>query len=332
MKNVTRNHHFIAQVEQRLNSIDPNMPKNKQRIYSFQIKDRENNILNQSSENGEKIVNNLSFNDLFSFDILNEKQRLNLEKAFGVYENSVGRLTESLLNKAKVNSLDIKSEILEIFVLKLLNSFRNPFCIKKTLNTIGLLSNYYPANAELQELYQKIDDFNHPEHEDISSTFGVSVEDYKKWMKSLFMLLVPSIDKNMNAIEVITKSFFENTKSSINIFISTYTGEHIDKHVLLSDRGYTVLSNDNAHTTYEFNLTSNAFITYCFTDMETMARKYTDDDSFIESVLSMESKKASTMNVRYINNDLELLSRYNNNLIYQSFDTVYCKSKQVYGL
>ena len=332
MKNVTRNHHFVAQVEQRLNSINPNVSKKNQRVYSFQIKDRETYKLNLLSESGDKIENNLSFDDLFSFEILSEKQRLNLEKTFGVYENNVGKFTESLLKKAKDNSDDIKNEILEIFVSKLLNSFRNPYCIQKTLNTIGLLSNYYPANAELKELYQKIDNFNHPHAEEISSKFGVSINDYKKWMKSLFMLLVPSIDKDMNAIEVITKSFFENTKSYINIIISTYTDEHIDKHVLLSDRGFTILSNDNAHTTYEFNLTSNAFITYCFPDRETMARKYTADNLRIESFLSMHENKTSTINVRYINNDLALLSQYNNNLIYQSFATVYCKSKHVYGL
>lgn len=332
MKNVTRNHHFVAQVEQRLNSINPNISKKNQRIYSFQIKDRKNYELNLSSENGEKIESNLSFDDLFSFEILNEKQRLNLEGCFGSYENNVGELTKSLLKKVKDNSDDIKSEILEIFVLKLLNSFRNPYCITKTLNTIGLLSNYYPANVELRELYEKIDNFNHPKAEDISSRFGVSVEDYKKWMKSLFMLLVPPIDKDMNAIEILTKSFFEDTKSYINIIISTYTGEHINKNVLLSDRGFTVLTNDNAHNTYEFNLTSNAFITYCFTDIETMARKFTDDNSLIESLLRMQEDKTSTINVKYVNNDLEILSRYNKNLICQSFNTVYCKSKQVYRL
>ncbi|MGV1718419.1 hypothetical protein ACT4MC_07330 [Vibrio furnissii] len=332
MKNVTRNHHFVAQVEQRLNSINPNVSKKNQRIYSFQIKDRETYKLNLSSENGDKIESNLSFDDLFSFDILNEKQRINLEKCFGVYEINVGKLTESLLKKAKDNSDDIKEEILGIFVLKLLNSFRNPYCIKKTLNKIGLLSNYYPANAELNELYQKIDDFNHPHAEDISSKFGVSIEDYKKWMKSLFMLLVPSIDNDMNAIEVLTKSFFEDTKSLIDINISTYSGEHIDKNVLLSDRGFTVLSNENVHTTYEFNLTSNAFITYCFTDIEAMAREYSADSLLIESYLRTQENKTSIINVRYTNNDLDLLSRYNKNLIVQSFNTVYCKSKQVYGL
>ncbi|RBW43203.1 hypothetical protein DS885_13755 [Psychromonas sp. B3M02] len=332
MQNVTRNHHFVAQVEQRLNAINPSISKKNQRIYSFHIKDREAYKLDLLSENGEKIEDNLSFDDLFSFEMLNENQRLNLEKAFGVYENNVGKLTESLLNKVNDNNDDIKNEILEIFALKLLNTFRNPYCIKKTLNTIGLLSNYYPANVELKELYEKIDGFNHPKAEDITSNFGVSVEEYKKWMKSLFMLLIPPIDENMNAIEVLMKSFFENNKSNINIFISTYTGEHIDKHVLLSDRGFTVISEDKALTTYEFNLTSNAFITYCFADMRSMACKYTTNNTLVESLLSMQENKTSILNVKVLKNDLELLSRYNNNLIYQSFNNVYCKSKQVYGL
>jgi hypothetical protein len=136
MLNITRNHHFLAQVEQRLNAIDSTIPKKKQRIHSFQIKDRESYALELTSDNGVKIENNLSFNDLFSFDILNEGQRMNLEQAFGRYEQDVGKLTESLLNKVKSNNTDIKKEILEIFTLKLLNTFRNPYCIEKTLNLI----------------------------------------------------------------------------------------------------------------------------------------------------------------------------------------------------
>jgi len=121
MQNQTCNHHFVAQVEQRLNAIDSTISKKNQRIYSFKINNHESYEIELTSDNGIKINNNLSFKDLFSFDILNDGQRTNLEQAFGKYEQDVGRLTKSLLSKVKLNTSDIKEEILKIFDLKLLS-------------------------------------------------------------------------------------------------------------------------------------------------------------------------------------------------------------------
>lgn len=330
MKNVTRNHHFVAQVEQRLNSINPDISKKNQRIYSFNILDRETYKLDLKSENGERIEDNLSFDDLFSFDILDEKQRLNLEQAFGKYERNVGELTKSLLQKVKENNNDIKEEILEIFALKLLNTFRNPYCIEKTLNTIGQLSNYSPSNVELKELYEKIDDFNHPQGEDIAARFAVSVESYKKWMKSLFMILVPEVEQGRNILELTLKGFFENSESLINVFINECSGIP-NAHPLLSDRGFTLLTDREEHTAYEFNLGSTAFISYVFTDIKAYAPS-TMDAELIQGIISLNEKRPSEVKVHVIRDDPAALSRYNKNVVYQSFNTVFCKGKVVHGL
>ncbi|WP_305845694.1 hypothetical protein [Photobacterium kishitanii] len=147
----------------------------------------------------------------------------------------------------------------------------------------------------------------------------------------MFMLLIPLINQEMNALEFITKSFFENTGSFINVLVSIYNDEHSDKHVVLSDRGFSVLSNDDVHTSYEFNLTSNAFITYVFTDIRKIASNNINDE-LIASILTSRESKKSLMCIDVKKNDLEMLSRYNRNAIYQSFNTVYCKSNQVYTL
>lgn len=330
MKNFAKNHHFVAQVEQRLNCIDPTISKKNQRIHSFDILDREVYKIALLSENGEKIEQNLSFDDLFTFEILNEKQRINLEQAFGAYETNVGALTESLLRKIKASDDDINKEVIEIFVLKLLNTFRNPNCIEKTLNTIGILSEYSPTNAELKELYEKIDKFNHPQWNDIALKFDVSIEKYKKWMKSLFMVLVPKVGQESNLLELTVKEFFENKESIINVYIHDYSGIPY-AHPLLSDRGFTLLTDEQEHTAYEFNLSSSAFISYIFTDIKSFACKTMNPEQ-IQGVISLNEKSPSEVNVHLIQADLEILSRYNKNVVYQSRNTVFCKSKAVYGL
>ena len=332
MINKARNHHYIAQVEQRLNAINPDILKEKQKIYSFSVVDREKYEISLNHTNGIKIKDNLSDDDLFSFDVVDDSFRMNLEDAFGKYERSVGHFTESLLQKINNDNLDLTEEILSIFALKVLNTFRNPYCIKKTLNTIGELAFYQPAEKELQAIYKKIDDGIAPHKETIASKYSVSVEEYTQWIKSLFMLLIPSINQDMNALEIITKSFFENTDSFITVCVSIYNDEHFDKHVVLSDRGFSVLSNDDVNTSYEFNLTSNAFITYVFTDIRKIMASKNIDEKQIELILASRESTKSKIEIDVKYNDLEILSRYNRNAIYQSFDTVYCKSNQVYTL
>jgi hypothetical protein len=310
MLNVTRNHHFVAQVEQRLNAIDSTVSKKNQRIYAFQITDREKYGIELVSDNGVEIEKNLSFDDLFSFDILDEKQRMNLEQAFGKYEQDVGRLTESLLNKVKLNTTDIKEEILEIFALKLLNTFRNPYCIEKTLNTIGMLSGASPANDELRELYAKIDNGNQPERKNIASAFSVTVEQYNLWMKSLFMILIPQTDQGINLLELMLKNFFESSDSFINVYIHSFSGDSNYHNVLLSDRGFTILTDSEEHTAYEFNLSANAFISYIFTDIKKLAGDSFSPDQ-VQNILSLREKQPAEVNVHVNENELDALSRYN---------------------
>lgn len=330
MRNPSRNHHFVAQVEQRLNSINPNISKKNQKIYSFEIIDRENYCLDLISESGEKIEDNLSFDDLFSFKILNERQRLNLEQNFARYERDIGELTKSLLKKIEENNNDIKKEILEIFALKLLNSFRNPYCIKKTLNTIGELIKYSPTNAELKELYEKIDTFNHPDWDELSITFDVSIENYRKWLKSLFMVLVPKNNHGSNILELIIKVWFEKSDSFINVYISQCSGIS-GAYTLVSDRGYTLVTDSEEHTAYEFNLSSTAYISYVFTNIKSYASELMNTEK-IKQILTLNEKTPPKVKIHVIKDNPNALSRYNKNVIDQSFNKVFCKSKVIYGI
>ena len=54
-ENKTKNQHYIAQVEQKLNSINPDAERDKRRIYKLKVKDRGNSIVKSTDENGVEI-------------------------------------------------------------------------------------------------------------------------------------------------------------------------------------------------------------------------------------------------------------------------------------
>jgi hypothetical protein len=64
LENLIRNQHFISQAEQRLNAMNPNTLPENQRIYEFNVVDRDVPVLKLQSPNGRKIENSLSWEDL----------------------------------------------------------------------------------------------------------------------------------------------------------------------------------------------------------------------------------------------------------------------------
>jgi hypothetical protein len=103
LENDTRNQHFVTRGEQRLNALNPQADPKNQRIYSFEVIDRESYKLALESPIGRPIGSNLSLFDLFSFDIPGDSHlRLNFESLFHKYEGYIEAHTLSLL--AKLNS------------------------------------------------------------------------------------------------------------------------------------------------------------------------------------------------------------------------------------
>ena len=122
----TRKQHFLSQVEQRFNSINPNADTDNQRIYSFSSKNYDSYIVTMDYEKGVNISNNLQFLHLFSFDVLEDSTyRNNFENLFESYESSIRDNANSLVTKLGGCESDIQSEIINIFRSKILNSIRN---------------------------------------------------------------------------------------------------------------------------------------------------------------------------------------------------------------
>ena len=90
LANDTRHQHFVSQGEQRLNALNPQADPRNQRIYSFEVVNRESYSLALENPTGRVIGSNLSLSDLFSFDVPGDSRlRLNFESLFQKYEGYI---------------------------------------------------------------------------------------------------------------------------------------------------------------------------------------------------------------------------------------------------
>jgi hypothetical protein len=65
----TKHQHYISQVEQRLNTSTPDAKPENQRIFAFDLLDRDARIARLTHPRGRPIASNLSMYDLYSFDV-----------------------------------------------------------------------------------------------------------------------------------------------------------------------------------------------------------------------------------------------------------------------
>src|SRR5664279_1243886 len=109
--NQTKNQHYVSQAEQRLNAMNPQARPENQRIYAFDIVDRETPIPTLGEPRKDKIARSLSYEDIFSFDVIDSRYRNNLEDMFQRYEENILRDSEALIDKLRHGQADIKTEI-----------------------------------------------------------------------------------------------------------------------------------------------------------------------------------------------------------------------------
>ncbi|EPG2603423.1 hypothetical protein OQO75_003073, partial [Acinetobacter baumannii] len=184
--NETRNQHFISQVEQKLNCIDPTLPRERRRIYKFKIDDREELTFNLVNPLGVKIENNLSFNDLYTFDVFSDRTRNNFEAYFGKYEVNIEVFTNKILNKIDKNEAITIEEIKDLIFCKMMNFIRNPFSIEKCLNIFGSLSTVSPTDTHALREFRKIKKENIHVSPDVLAQLNITEDKYIQWLKMIF--------------------------------------------------------------------------------------------------------------------------------------------------
>lgn len=324
LKDITKNQHFVSQVEQKLNAINPLAEEENRRILSFSLVDRESSSISLDSQMGFKISRNLSLNDIFSFDVLKgEAARYNFEKLFHKYEATIKTNTESLISKLTISNADIKAEVINIFLSKFLNFVRNPYSIHKVLNTFPQLKNIYPTDLLHYRNFERVLNGTKPQQRHICNKLGVAEDEYVNWLSLIFLLLTPIEESRPNFLEQLVIGLFENK----NLFITVCIYAYDDKTCLLSDRGYTVSSQEKDFLALDFNLYSKGFIRYIFSEVSLFVSEGIPQD-FIE-ILKNSPKDIAIHKIR---NDLEALAQYNNNTVHQCSKNIFNSSSECHGV
>jgi len=326
--NSTKRQHFLSQADQRLNALNPAATAANQRIFSFSLADREGHTVSLDAPMGRAISTNLVLHDLFSFDVIKRSgARLNFEALFGQYESGMTANTLELLRKLQCGIPDIKAEVLNIFSAKFMSFLRNPYSIKKVLNTIGTIGTFHPTDPILLEQYNAILAGKKPQQKHLCSQLGITPAEYQAWLSALFMTLIRPSSEDLNLLERIVKNLYEDPSNDVSVVVYQYTDEHLDKRCLLSDRGYSIPLPGADHLAFSFNLCSNAFITYVFADIKKLAPRGTRPQ-----LLDLYKRRHKNVRVIHVNNNLKELSIYNRRVVYQCFRGVYSSSQTIYGL
>ncbi len=325
---MTAQQHFVSRAEQSLNAANPAADDENLRIFSFSVTDREAFKVSLDSDRGRAIASTLVLRDLFSFDVIErDGNRFNLEALFGKYESRIQRHTLELLRKLQAGETDIKAEILDLFVAKFVNFLRNPYSVKKVLNSITPIFNYVPTDPEVLRQFRAVLDGKKPQQEFLCAQLGITPLEYRNWLAALFLLLVELGPDEPLLLEGIVKGLYEDPSNEVGVYVHQYSGEHLDKRCLLSDRGYSMPASESEHLSFSFNLSADAFISYVFINVATSAREGIRPD-----IMELFLKRKKNVSVRHLTNDLPMLALYNQRCVYQCHQTVYCSSRTLYGV
>jgi hypothetical protein len=319
----TKNQHFVSQVEQRLNALNPAARPENQRIYEFEIVDRDQHHVRLVTPNGRLISNSLSMFDLFSFDVADNGVRANLERVFGTYEAKISELTAKLLRARAARSNTINQEIFDLFVAKMVNFIRNPFSVAKVLNTFSVMGQHHPTDPQIYAEYERILTGRRPHQAYLCAKLGISDDQYGAWLRVLFMLLTPLAGGQATMLEQALGALYEDRDHALHIHLHTYSAERC----LLSDRGWTVPVPEDHHLVFDFNLSAQAFIRYAFLDYEA-ALGY-PLPPMIRQGLSLGPK---VVQLSYLHDDLVSLDVFHRRIIEQSFERAFSSGLSPYGV
>lgn len=324
LENNTSKQHFLSRAEQKLNAENPLADARNQRIYSFEVLDRGNYTLVLENQRGCPISRNLSFFDLFSFDVPDGSHlRLNLESLFHKYEANIAVHTKSLLAKLNTGRRDIKAELIDLFAAKLLNFVRNPFSITKVLNSFPGIASYDPTDPALLADYRRIVSGRKPHQTYLCAQLGISDAQYLEWLRVLFMLLVPMVDGQSNFFEGVIKGLFENRKMHAAAFVCEYDSARC----LLSDRGFSQPIENGPHMAFSFNLCDTAFVNYIFAEPAALLQGMADPEFIARTIASCEDLPEKPINVTFLRNNLDMLACYNRRVVEQCYKRVFCSAK-----
>lgn len=328
MDNLTRNQHFISQAEQRSNCIDESRPKDKQRIYKFEIADRENSIVRLTNTAGVKIKTNLSFDDLFSLDVKSSNLRKNLEDFFQKFEMDLVTATGLLISESKVNSGgDVLKDAAErVYKAKFMGWIRNPYLISRTIDMFVGLVGMHPTDPLLLAHFSDIRAGTKPHLAGVCARFGVTSEQYFQWLEILFLALMTPPGTTKSILESTVEKFVESEGNMCHLIVATFD-DIPGYRVSVPDTGYLQGTDDPNHNMFLFNLSRSAFAVFNVVKLSKQTL-VNIPPRMMEQIGSYNIK----FTAQHLHNNMNLLERFNVLAAYQAHSHIFCADPNIFGV
>lgn len=326
-ESLARNHHFISQAEQRLNAIDKKVKNKNQRIYSFDILHKEDPKLKASSPKSVRIEENFCRTDLFTLNVLESGGQHNLEDAFFKYENASSLLVQSLLQKLDSSAPEtLGSELVRLYQLKLINTLRNPYTIRRTLAMFRELRGAVPADEALRAHFKSLDGAYRPQVEKICAEFKISEEEYIDWLKVLYLLILQPVKGKLNLVEDLMWGLFNNSNAIKSFSVYRYSDYVKDRGILLCYQIIDLRYGEGTQVQM-FNLDSSSFVLVTNIDIRT------------QNLIGISSKlkehdfrQNNVVHVDYVMDDMSMLRTFNEHCVWLAHLNVFCAFDKPFGI
>lgn len=318
--NETVNQHFLSRVEQRLNAANPAARPENQRIYEFEIADRDARILRLVKDSGRSIQTTLSTLDLFSFDVDSSQGiRANFEGLFERYEHNLSDLTAAVMEN---DASAAYNAMYPLFLAKMMNFIRNPYSVHKVLGTFGTLATVHPTDLEVCRVYERILHGRRPHQKYLCDIFEISDEQYGAWLRVIFLLLERLKDGHKNMLEqsLFSLYFAKDTHTTVDVY------RYETERCLLCDRGTSTPLPEEHGLVLDFNLRCDAFIRYGFYKFNASIACPPPD------VVASIMRGPKFVHADRHANDLVQLAIFNQRVVDQAHSRVFCATKDPYGV
>ncbi|MFN3071350.1 hypothetical protein ACKWMY_25015 [Serratia sp. J2] len=346
LTNSTRNQHYIAQVEQRLNSSSNltslSNPRNA-KIFEFKISDiKEGSHKPSLKLMGNKSIHSvLSVQDIFTIQHLPNGLSVNFESLFQRYENDFSNHVNLFLDcvvkikdtippdQESIESHDtnLQGYIKCVYKYKIMNWLRNPFHIKTVLKNFSPFGSYVIQSQNGLDLYNAIDTINQSQCNYICTRFSISIDEYKEWLRLILLFLYQDSSCHVTVLDDYVDNFFSATDLSTSAYIFYYDTDS----PLLPDSAI-VVDEVKGNPSFYMNISKNCLllIQHVVIDNEQSKERMDKIGVSEEQREKLNAMLAGNKRVKVFLNDLRVLNGFNEFCVGTASSVVYSSSNKVH--
>lgn len=189
MRTSAKRHHFVAQFEQRESNLATGCSARQATILEYPIVDRDKYELGDPVP--RKVRKNLATKHLYRIGSVDgtDREYYALEPMFQRYETEGSAAQKRFLAAVEELATPSWPDVRSILRLQFLNVFRNPYCIQRTLNTIGSIGGVFPNTEDGKRFASMIDRLSEEHVDHVCAEFQVTEMEYRTWLRALYSAL-----------------------------------------------------------------------------------------------------------------------------------------------